>query len=147
MKNRAALTVITVLLSFILISAISSCKKNESNSGVPYVPVNITININLPAYNALAVTGGWETVSGGSRGILIYRASPTEFVAYDRHCPYQSEKLCAVTMDSTNIIATDIDCCNTSYLLTNGSVTQGPGSLPLQAYNTTFNGTLLRIFN
>ncbi len=135
-----------LLLVTTLVVALAACKK-DTTSGVPYVPVNIVINVNLPEYSALAVPGGSEVIGGGSRGILLYRATTTDFVAYDRHCPYQSEQLCAVDIDNTFTTATDSTCCLTSYLLINGSVTNGPGSLPLQAYNTTFNGTTLRIYN
>ena len=34
-----------------------------------------------------------------------------------------------------------------AFLITDGSVVQGPSALSLQKYNTTFNGTTLRIYN
>lgn len=146
MKSTVMVKRFALLSCTWLMLASISCKK-ENQSGVPYVPVDITINVNLPEHNALAVPGGWENITGGSRGILIYRSSTTDFVAFDRHCPYQSEQLCAITMDSTYVTATDTECCNTTYLVLDGSVTQGVGTLPLHAYSTTFNGTLLRIYN
>ena len=136
-----------LIIGILATLTLSSCRKDDNESGVPFVPVDITININLPEYNALAVPSGWVNVGGGSRGILIYRASPSDFIAYDRHCPYQSQDLCAIIMQDNNVIAVDMDCCQTHYLITDGSVTQGPGSLPLHRYNTTFNGSQLRIFN
>jgi len=136
-----------VLITLIgMIGAVHSCKKDDVG-GIPFVPVDISINVNLPEHISIAVPGGSEQIGGGSRGIIIYRASFNEFIAYERHCPYRPEDLCAVGIDSTLTTATDLACCSTSYLLINGSVTQGPGSLPLQQYNTTFNGTTLRIFN
>lgn len=125
------------------------CKK-EQNVGVPLVSVDININVNLPAYNALAVTGGWLYINGGSEGLIVYRKSPDEFTALDRHCTYQSENLCRVYVDDSQVIARDTvstDHCGSAFLLMDGSVVQGPASLGLKQYHTTFNGTTLRIFN
>ena len=52
-----------------------------------------------------------------------------------------------VAVDSTEITARDTACCGSAFLIIDGSVTQGPSALGLQQYNTTFNGTTLRIFN
>ena len=124
----------------------STCTKDE-NSNIPLVNVNITIHINDPAYNVIAVPGGWTYVNGGSRGIIIYRISNNEFKAYDRHCTYDSSNSCAlVSVDVTNITALD-DCCGSKFLLTDGSVTKAPANLPLKQYQTSFDGQVLRIFN
>lgn len=124
----------------------STCTKDE-NSNIPLVNVDITIHINDPAYNVIAVPGGWTYVNGGSRGIIIYRISNNEFKAYDRHCTYDSSNSCAlVSVDVTNITALD-DCCGSKFLLTDGSVTKAPANLPLKQYQTSFDGQVLRIFN
>jgi nitrite reductase/ring-hydroxylating ferredoxin subunit len=125
---------------------ISSCKKEEQ-SGVPPSQVDITININLPAYADLAVPGGWLYLTGGSMGILVYRVNNDEFVAMDRHCPYQPQNLCKVVVDDTQVIARDTACCGSAYLIIDGSVSQGPSSFGLKRYNTLFNGTTLRIYS
>lgn len=127
----------------------ASCKKesNTTAGGVPFNQVDIQININNPAYNDLAVPGGWLYLTGGSLGIIVYRNTIDTFTALDRHCPYQPQDLCQVAVDSTEITARDADCCGSAFLIIDGSVTQGPSALGLQQYNTTFNGTTLRIFN
>ncbi len=123
-----------------------SCSKNE-NSNIPLVNVNVTINVNDPAYISMSVPGGWTYINGGSRGIIIYRVSTNEFKAYDRHCTYDSSNSCAlVSVDVSNITALD-DCCGSKFLLTDGSVTKAPASLPLKQYQTSFDGSVLRIFN
>ena len=55
-----------------------SCK--EQNYPIPDVPVNMSINLDLPSYNALNAPGGYAYVTGGSRGIVVYR-NFDEFVA------------------------------------------------------------------
>ena len=123
-----------------------SCSKDE-NANIPLVNVNVIIHVNDPAYNMLTVSGGWTYINGGSRGIIIYRVSNSEFNAYERHCPYDATNSCAlVSVDVSNIIGLD-DCCGSKFLLTDGSVTKGPANLPLKQYNTSFDGQVLRIFN
>lgn len=135
-----------LLAAFIGITFLGGCKK-ERDVAVPLVTVDITINLNLPEYNALQVTGGWAYVIGGSEGLIVYRVSPDQFSALDRHCTYQGADQCRVTVDDSQVIARDTMCCHSAFLLQDGSVTQGPAALGLKRYNTTFNGTTLRIFN
>lgn len=122
------------------------CRK-ENTSGVPPVNLDISINVNNPAYVDLAVTGGWLYLTGGSQGLIVYRASPSEFVALDRHCTYQTTDLCRVYVDSSEVIARDSLCCHSAFLINNGSVVEGPASIDLRQYNTSFNGTVLRIYD
>jgi nitrite reductase/ring-hydroxylating ferredoxin subunit len=123
----------------------SGCKKEDEN--VPNTPVDISIYVNNPSFVNISVIGGWTYVTGGIRGILIYRKSNTEFMTYDRNCTYQSNQPCAtVVVDATNIAATDT-CCHSKFSLYDGSVYQGPASAPLKAYNNTFDGNVLHIYN
>lgn len=124
----------------------TACRKEE-RGGVPLSLVDISINVNNPAYSDLAVPGGWVYLSGGSLGLIVYRSGPDSFVAMDRHCPYQPADLCRVFVDESEITALDTACCHSSFLITDGSVVQGPAALNLQRYNTSFNGTTLRIYN
>jgi len=138
MRNCSCILII--LFSFL------SCSKEE-NSNIPLVTVNYTIYTNDPAYNAVSVPGTWMYLNGGSRGIILYRASNTEFKAYERHCTYDSNNNCAlVSVEASNISAKD-DCCGSEFLLTDGSVIKNPASLPLKQYQTSFDGSVLRIYN
>ncbi len=137
-----------IFISFLLIlSQLIACKRSNSNSNIPLVEVNFYIQINDPAYINLNTVGGWEYLSGGSRGIIVYRSAPNEFKAYDRHCTFQPSQSCAlVSVDVNNITATD-DCCGSTFILTDGSVTNPPAAYPLKAYNTYFDGSTLYISN
>lgn len=136
----------TLLLLVGMACMVVACKKEE-RGGVPLAPVDISINVNNPSYADLAVTGGWLYLTGGSQGLIVYRSSPESFVAMDRHCPYQPAEYCRVVVDESEIIARDTTCCHSAYLIIDGSVTEGPSALPLKRYNTSFNGTTLRIYN
>lgn len=124
----------------------NSCKKSDGGV-IPIVPVDIYIYTTDPLFFNLQVPGGWEYITGGSRGILVYRSSNSDFAAYDRHCPYQPENSCGqVAVNSTNITAVD-SCCGSQFSIVDGSIQKGPASRPLQTYQTSFDGTVLRIFN
>ncbi len=137
---------IVFILAFVSLIIFDACKKEADNT-IPMVNVDLYLQINNPSYINLQVTGGWVYVAGGVRGILVYRKTPTEFMAYDRNCTYQSNDPCAtVVVDNTNIIATDT-CCHSKFSIYDGSVVQAPAGLPLKSYNTTFDGSILHIYN
>lgn len=136
----------SLLVAAIALTASASCKKEE-RSGVPYTTVDITINVNNPAYADIQVPGGWVYLSGGSLGILVYRKTIDQFMAYDRHCPYQPENLCHVIVDDSQVMVRDTLCCGSAFVIVDGSVAAGPASTNLRQYNTMFNGTSLRIYN
>jgi Rieske Fe-S protein len=130
----------------LLAVVVNSCKK-DSNNYVESVPVDIYLYTNNPSFINVSVTGGWVYITGGVRGILIYRKSDTEFMAYDRNCTYQSSQPCAtVVVDNTNIVAVDT-CCHSRFSMYDGSVYQGPAAAPLKAYTTTYDGSVLHIYN
>ena len=134
-----------IVLIFIFAFALS-CKK-QSDNGVPITAVDIYLYSNNPSFINLTAVGGYVYITGGVRGILLYRKSNSEIMAYDRNCTYQSTQPCAtVVVDQTHILAVDT-CCHSKFSIYDGSVTQGPASLPLKAYQTTFDGNVLHIYN
>ncbi|MCF8256867.1 MAG: hypothetical protein K9J06_04910 [Flavobacteriales bacterium] len=129
-----------------VVSSFPSCE-NTNRSGIPYAPVNFQIVVSNPEFAALQAVGGYVSITGGSRGIIIYRASPDEFRAYDRHCTFLPEEGCRTTVDNTDIFAVCDECCDSKFLLVDGTPTEGPAALGLLQYNTSFNGNVLWITN
>lgn len=135
-----------LLLAIIAMGLLYACKK-ENDNGVPIVPVDIYIYTSNPSFINLNAVGGWVYITGGARGILVYRKSISEFMAYDRNCTYNSDDPCAVVyVDLSNIIATDT-CCNSMFSMVDGTVLQAPAGLPLKTYYTSFDGNVLHIYN
>ena len=131
---------------FFLIVLQFSCKKEENNN-IPLVEVNLFLNLGDPDFTNLQRIGGSVEITGGSRGIILYRISNEEIKAYDRHCTFQPQSSCAlVSVDPTNITASD-QCCGSSFLLSNGDVSRPPASTPLKQYNTSLSGNSLHISN
>ena len=131
-----------LLLTSIVLFAFG-CKKDTTNiayNGIPNVPVNATLYLNNPSYNILNVVGGSLYLQGGSRGIIIYRASTEYFTALERHCTYQSSDACAkVNIDSTTFINAVCTCCHSKYILTSGAVTEAPATVGLKNYICDFD--------
>jgi Rieske Fe-S protein len=133
------------IIFFVFLFKLTSCTKDENQ--IPYVLVDFTIYVTDPLYIDLNAVGGWMYVTGGSRGILLYRKSIDEVMAYDRHCTYEPDNSCGqIEMESNNFTAID-SCCSSRFEIDNGSVVEGPATYSLKQYNTTFDGSILHVFN
>ncbi len=133
------------LMAFLLIAV--SCKKNR-NHPVPSIPFDIAVNISLPSYNQLQGVGGWTTVNGGSKGIIVYRKSYDEFVSFDLHSP-ANDGQCAQPLipDSSNFLQLNDLCTGATFSLFDGSPMTG-SDLGLRQYQTTWDGNyVVRIRN
>ncbi len=136
-----------IILYISLIVLLASCKGcNEDNSVVPLVSVDFSININQASFFELTNITGWVYVSGGSRGIIIYRNNIDQFTAFDRHSPYNVDEGCRVSVLEDNITIKD-ECSESTWLILDGSLISGPAVQPLKQYSTQFNGSILRIRN
>ena len=112
----------------------------------PKVDVNINLELNSPIFFNLEAIGGYQYINGGVGGILIYRKSIEEFIAYDRASPYNPTFDCRVEVQEDMIIIKD-PCSESEYLIIDGSVLQGPANQALKRYTTILNGNQLSIFN
>lgn len=127
---------ITTLL-FLLLATLA-CQKKE-NYPIPNLPVNIFINLNLPAYQNLNNPGGWAYVNGGSKGIVVYR-NFDEFVALDRHTTVHPDSNCAIAVvDSVNVFILNDPCSDAQYSITTGTVLSEPAQWPLRQYFTSWD--------
>ncbi len=134
-----------LLILFFIACSASGCKKDKSE--VPNTQVDIYVYTSSPQYNHLNTPGNWAYVTGGVRGIIVYRRSIEEFKAYDRSCTYQPANSCEiVSIDSTNIFAVDA-CCGSKFQIIDNTVVNGPASQPLREYNTHYDGNTLHIYN
>lgn len=133
--------VISVLLIAPLFITTGCKKKTKTCNGVPNIGVSISIDLNQPDYNPITVTGGSMLVSGGNAGIIVYRYQSNVFKAYDCLCPYDgASNSKAVVSIQSNKITGKCAVCGSVFLLSDGSVSSGPSSCPLKAYNATYDG-------
>lgn len=140
---------IRILLVLVVAALLASGCRDKDDRLVPRIATDITLNLNLPEYNTLINPGGWLYLTGGSRGVIVYRVSNDEFVAFDRHCTYNVPERCRVSMEDTDVTLKDEDCCGSVFDLFTGGVLEGPAQRGLQSFRTFYSsGTnTLRIFN
>ena len=131
-----------IFISFIFLP--TSCGKEDHP--VPDVYVSFTLNLESTQYIELNGIGGWAYFSGGYKGIIIYRWSIDEFMAFDRACPYHPYDPCGLVVVDDPPIAR-CDCCGSQYLMIDGSVFEGPSKFPLKQYRTYYQEPYLQVSN
>lgn len=140
-KIALILSFITILLTY------GSCKDKVPHDTIPEVAVQARIEPESTMYIELNSIGGWVYLTGGYKGILVYRVSVDEFVAYDRACPYDPyEDEARITVDPSGIICTDTHC-GSQFNILDGSIIKGPATIPLKRYYTYYDGVFLTINN
>jgi len=135
----------TFILFFIL-----SCNKktqNVSQNPVASVPVNITVFPNDPINFKVQTIGGWMYMDGGIHGIVLYRLSNEQFLAFERsstHLPNNANAKAFVQKDNFTLRDT---ISGSEWRLIDGIVTKGPAEWGLRQYGTTYDGNILKIIN
>ena len=119
----------------IFLTIISSCKEDPDDL-IPYAHVDFVIDINSTFYNELSAVGGWVYVTGGYKGILIYRLSMEDFLAFERSCTYKPLDPCErITMESSGLSMID-SCCGSRFLILDGTCDGARGVLELKSKGT-----------
>lgn len=139
---KKSIIVISLLLLTLLLA---QCRKNDNP--VPYVYVNFYISLSSPQFAPLTSVGGWVYVTGGYKGIVVYRQNIDEFCAYDRACPYKPTTDCEHIEVEPNGITVLDSCCGSRFLLMDGSVVNGPATVQLTRYKTIYNGNTVQVSN
>lgn len=135
----------SVFITIFGVTFFTACKKDSGTPECGYV--NYTIYTSEPTFINLNAIGGWTYIGGGCKGIIVYRRSQDEFLAYERTCTFDPDNNCpGVSVDGNNINMTDT-CCGSQFQIFDGNVTKGPASRMLQQYRTTFDGSVLQVFN
>jgi len=137
-----AFTFMTVILL-----GTSSCSKDTQAPEIPYVYVNFNLNPNGTQYIKLNVVNGWETVTGGYNGILIFRKSVNEFSAFERACPNDPMKKGAQVRVDLSGITCYCPVCGSKFIMVDGTPYEGPSHFPLKQYTTVYDGAMLYISN
>jgi len=155
---------------FLLIIALNHSCNDDNQDAVPYVPVNIVLDIQadlghlgvgetatiLPDENGYGILSfsapGYPLITLGQKvsgnGLILYREALYEFIVFDCTCTYKaSTDYCAVGMDDTGLIP-ECPCCHSQFVIPlDGAVRKGPAALPLKEYLASVNGNQLFISN
>ncbi len=122
------------------------CDK-EFQDPVPNVHVSINLDLSSTLYGDLSIIGNHIYITGGYRGIIVYRMSQDDFRAYERACPYDHHKQHARVVVEDNGLTMIDSTCLSRYLLLDGSVFEGPATRGLKTYRTHYTGNNLYISN
>ena len=150
-----------------LLAGASACQKYPENPNRPATPCSFSIYPNTLQYQELNYVSGWiyvtSEVESTSRGIIVYRQSQNEFLAYDR-LPPNEPNACTDSQGNTTRLVVDfpfvVDRCNNAYYnILNGQIivaepdmvpnfpTDGTAVYPLIQYRTQYDGNKLTISN
>ena len=156
-----------LLILIALLPLLHGCQKYPENPHRPLLPYPITIYPNTMQYKDLNFISGWayitSDVESTSRGIIVYRVSNNEFLAYDRIPPNEPDA-CTDSHGNTTRMVVDfpfvVDRCNNAYYnILNGQIivrepdmipnfpTDGTAVYPLIQYHTSYDGSRLTITN
>jgi nitrite reductase/ring-hydroxylating ferredoxin subunit len=134
------------LLLLALLLFLMACKKD--NNEVRSSGVNEYLNLNEPSYLDLNVPGNYIYYPAGTRGIIVYRRSNTEFVAYERSCPYDPQNSTGLVTVETTLTSAADSTCGSRFSIYDGSIINGPTTQSLSQYRTELiQGNVLHIFN
>lgn len=137
---------LSIILFAVFLIISPSCKKTD-DQGIPNVYVNFQIDPNSTEYLDLNLIGGYVYLTGGVKGLIIYREDMETFKCYDRACPYDYDVTGSIILvDTSGLLLVDT-LCGSTYLITDGSVVKGPSSRSLKQYRTNFNGDYLSVYN
>ena len=129
---------------FSAILAFAGCQNTLQRDDIPRIYVHQEINLNSFDYKALNNFGGYVYIPGGVRGIIVYRKSTNQYLAFERDCPYQPQDSCAlVSVDSSSLFMID-SCCGSQFDF-DGNPIAGPAKYPLLQYSVFKNQNYLII--
>ena len=119
---------------------------NQSGCSSPTEPNNsdetITVHLSVSENSALLVVGGALALGSNvidSKGILLYRQSDTNVLAFSRNCTHNS-----CTIDSFQN-GTSTCPCHGSQFNTSGNVVVGPAVNPLTQYSAAIADNIVTI--
>jgi nitrite reductase/ring-hydroxylating ferredoxin subunit len=146
-RLNATYSLLLAAFSLLLLILVPGCEDSDTHPEIPDVPVSFVINPNSTEYLELNHVGGSVYLTGGYNGILVYRADMNTFMAYDRACPYDFDTPHArIELEASGITCV-CPVCQSKYIITDGTPFEGPSRYMLKQYITTYDGSLLYVYN
>ncbi|SNR68153.1 hypothetical protein [Flavobacterium sp. ov086] len=134
-----------IWLIIVFVSVLFSCSDNNKSNKNPNIPsysINLSVDMNLPAYSNLKFPSNAVIIPNyGAKGVIIFNAG-SGYNAFDAACPNQAITACtAMTIDGINAVCS---CDKSSYSLFTGL---GGKEYPLKQYRVEVIGTVIRVYN
>lgn len=122
------------LLAPACIGGLAACGKSNST---PSAPSNVDFTVDVSS-GTLATNGGFLVMNG----IIIARTTSGAFLAVSAACTHEGTNVNYVAGSNKFV------CPNhNAQFSSTGIVTQGPATKNLTSYNTSLNGTTLRVYS
>jgi hypothetical protein len=155
-KGKAGLLTLFLTAALMVLSMVLSCNNHSQvTEQIPVGPVNLNIDLNLPAYMQLANPGSHAYFEGGVKGVLVIHDYDDTWYAFERGCAFEPLNACAkIWADSVNIqlrcgtpTSTGFQsCCNSKYTY-NGFPLEGEARGRLARYQIQRNGNAVMVYN
>lgn len=142
MDRKEFLSAIGLTAASAVVFSCVGCSKSDnegpSNSTNPPTGVDFTIDLTAASNAALNNNGGFIYINR----IIVARSMSGAFLAVAQACTHEG------TSVAYNSNARLFVCPNHgAQFAENGAVTLGPATVALKRYNTSLNGTTLRVFS
>lgn len=134
-----------ILLIFIVLI---SCDDYQSDTTfLPNIPVNVTIDLNLPEGNDI-VTNGFITIPNkGVRGVIIFNNGLNRYRAFDLACPHIALQDCSTMVFEKSDLFMTCPCDDEAFSKIDGSAKNGNIQYAAREYTVSKSGSILTIRN
>ena len=139
-----------LLQSIVMVFLLTITTSCSDENYFPNTYVNETIPITMPQYsNVYNNPWGYEYLNGGLGGIIIVNDGFTEggFIAYERSCTHEKNSDCIISGESINNSILNCNCCDSKFMIYDGSVNEGIANQALKRYYTHMNAGILYVTN
>lgn len=134
-----------IIFIFFIYCIANSCNKQEDF--IQDVYVSEFVDLSLPQYSEINITGNAVFIEGGVEGIIIFKDVGDNFKIYDRNCSYEPSSICA-KIDSISSGIAFCGCCSSAFLISSsGEAINAPAILPLKKYSWSLSNNILHIYN
>ena len=143
----------TVAILLLTCIVLSGCQKDEGpNDNNPYLLsplVDLTLNLNLPEYNALNFPGNSIIITQqGLKGIVIYNVNNDFYTAFELSDPNHVPSSCSRMEINGTIASCPCPDDDNEYNIVTGQHAPPEENLyPMQQYFAERNGNIIRISN
>ena len=114
----------------------NACGDDDEETLLPDVPVDVTINLNLPQYVDLQTPTGWAYTAGGNKGIVIQNqgVGTPPYKAFDLACPNND---CTGAMEFDGSLKMTCPCDMAIYSIIDGAPQTPNGKYLAKEYKVT----------
>ncbi|ASK31806.1 hypothetical protein CEY12_17540 [Chryseobacterium sp. T16E-39] len=140
MKKTFSISSFFILLITSILTINSCGSREDTVSCFPNSPINVVLNLNLPAYYNLTQPQGWVYINeqqSGTRGLIVVRRSENQFMVFDRNAPH----ICPdadTTLEVKDNISIVCPKDNAKWILLTGQPSAGT-NLPPKTYPYNYN--------